>query len=407
VLSTEIIFIVSYQFTKNPLRTILSISGIMIGISTLLMMTILNDGMQKQMLEKMEKNGGANLIKIQPETESFRSTKNFRDNGKYEYKEYSNHPITLDMIEKLSKKLEKTIIPVERIARRFKFRKNLRYRPVVIGTTTKYINNPYYQIVKGRFLTDQDLVNKKHVVIVNEKFSEEYFKNKNVLGKYIDINDLQMQIVGISNSEYNFVIPLSTALKKIESKNEIDEIQIYASNFEEVNPLVLQIKALLDEIAGSEKYYKIRVPRDYVEEMFEAKESFSRLLTIITIICLVVGGIGVMNTMLSSVNERIREIGILKSVGAKNREVLKQFISESFLICLIGGIMGIFLGIFAGEAAAGMLVQESYLKNIEAAVSLKSILIAVGFTTLVGIVFGIYPAIKAAKINPVDALRYE
>lgn len=401
MIRTDIIYFIFFQFTKNPLRTLLSISGIMIGIATLLMMTILSDGMQKQMLEKLTQSGGSNLIEVQPEYEYYGPPSGF------DQKRVAKNPITVELIEKLNTELSNAVIPIQSIGGRLSISDKVSSWNMVVGTSPEYLNYSAKKIIAGRFLTDYDLINNKQVIVISEKLAEEYFRNKNVLGKYLTIKNLQMQIIGIVNTENELFIPITTALKKIKGKSEVDRIYVYANNFEDVDNEVEKLKLAFKEITGSERSFNIRVPSDRIEKMFEAKESFSRLLTIITIICLAVGGIGVMNTMLSSVNERIREIGILKSVGAKNREVLKQFISESLLICLIGGIIGIFLGIFAGEAAAGMLVQERYLKDIEAVVSLKSILIAVGFTTLVGIVFGIYPAIKAAKINPVDALRYE
>lgn len=289
------------------------------------------------------------------------------------------------------------------------------------GVTPEYSDVNSLDISDGRFLHNMDVRDKKKVAVISDKMAKKVFKNESPLGKQItavtDIDSSTYIVVGVyeikkemvsvgassgDDSTHNIFIPLSVA-NAMSGANGSGMLDIVAAPGSDSRALADEIKDYMNNVFYSQN-------RDYEIDTFsmetilkEAENSITAIKTAVSAIAaisLLVGGIGVMNIMLVSVTERTREIGIRKSLGATNREIKLQFVIEAIIMCLIGGFIGILLGIpmgVGGSALAGKLVG----------VSLSSILIATGFALGIGLFFGFYPASKAAKLNPIDALRYE
>lgn len=195
------------------------------------------------------------------------------------------------------------------------------------------------------------------------------------------------------------VIPISTAQRLFNQKT-LTNITLVAEDPDNTDELGDRIIAMLDEFHGTTEMYNCESTTEQLEAMNEVTGTVTLLISGVAAISLIVGGIGVMNIMMVTVTERTREIGIRKSIGAKNRDIMFQFVVEAIILTFMGGILGIIFGWIAGLAAGAIMGMESV-------VSVSSIIIAVAISSAIGIIFGVYPARKAAKLDPIEALRYE
>jgi len=239
------------------------------------------------------------------------------------------------------------------------------------------------------------------------------YLNEDPLGKNIIINTslsrYKFRVIGImeskgqvmfSNFDKQVYVPVTTAQRRLFNVKYVTSFSIQAQDEESADDAVEQIDAILYQKFQDDDKYNIMSQEELLSTMASTMGIFTIMLTGIAAISLLVGGIGIMNIMLVSVTERTREIGIRMALGAKRGDIRLQFLSESIILCLVGGAIGIALGWIASIFAASLM-------ELPMSVSFWAIAIALGFSTLVGLFFGIYPANKASKMNPVEALRYE
>ena len=390
------------ELFSNVLRSLLSILGVAIGIAALISMTALNEGMKRQMLNDITKRGGADIITVSTSSKNVYEVNFNTGQAKYKY------PITYAMYNRFKNTFnDLPIIPVSYAQRTLSLPKKDYRTPRILATSPEYRQVFNLDVIEGRFISDLDFVLNKQVIVINSEIKNDVFKGKPVIGQYLKLSGYQFEIIGVVQSISNVYLPLTTLLNKIKSLPIISQILIKTGDFEKAENFIPEIKSFLSRITVDARLFRITLPKDRIQFLYRTKNSFSRLLFSITLIGLFVGGVGIMNIMLSSLKDRIREIGVKKSIGAKNRQIFTQFLIESISICIIGGIVGIGIGIWGGDILTKYLVKDPSLKKIQAVVSLNSILLAFLFSAGVGVIFGIYPAIKAAKINPINALRYE
>jgi putative ABC transport system permease protein len=284
----------------------------------------------------------------------------------------------------------------------------------VVGTTPAWLQVRARTMAEGRFLTAADQKSVADVTVLGPITAKELFGNSDPLGQTVDINGLPLQVVGVlqstgssasgSNEDDEAIVPLSTMQQQIGgSRTSLDTIYAEATSpatlsaaYQEANTLLLN----LHQVSASDPDFTISTQQSLLSAAGSVNKALTVLLAGIAAISLLVGGIGVMNIMLVSVTERIREIGLRKALGATPRVIRRQFLVEASLLGLAGGVLG------AGVGLAGAVILP-HLISSTIAISPAAIAGAIGVAVLVGLVFGVYPATRAARLAPIDALRTE
>ena len=292
-------------------------------------------------------------------------------------------------------------------------------RTSVEGVTANYFRvNNLDEFAAGDTLTDNDVATQARVAVIGNQAAEDLFPDSFPVGQSIKINGASYEVVGVlvasgsafSNTDGAVFVPISTAQARLvtgrtrQGEKSVDSIIAQAGSAERNEAALEQITNVLREEHGilyaDDDDFRLFSQSDLLDTAGQITGMLTAFLGAIAGISLLVGGIGIMNIMLVSVTERTREIGIRKAVGALRRDILTQFLLESVVLSLIGGIAGIILG-WAIATVAGRLI------DLEAPLALGTVLLATGFATAVGLVFGIYPAWRAAGLRPIEALRYE
>ena len=400
---------------SNLMRTLLTMLGIIIGIASVIAIMTVGNSI-KTMVNTNMMDLGANDMTVgvtQKESEDY--VRGFEDKDL----------ITVDMLEEFKNEYEDQIsgIALNESAGAGVVNQGTDYANVSIeGVNADAYASAKVDLLAGREFIDVDYSKGKKVCIVSDKFVENLYggDNKKALGQSIEVESggkiYGYHIVGVYKYENqmiisgqskdittNLYIPLSTAQNQTHNNSGFYYVTVVTvpgidgEAFAKTTQDYFNIKFYANNDAYEIMAIRMSSMLDMVDSLIGG---ISLGLSIIAAISLVVGGIGVMNIMLVSITERTREIGTRKALGATNGSIRLQFITESVIICIIGGIIGIFLGI--GMGMLGMKIL-----GYEAAISSQSIVIAVCFSMAIGIFFGYYPANKAAKLNPIDALRYE
>ncbi|WPS89550.1 ABC transporter permease [Brevibacillus halotolerans] len=280
----------------------------------------------------------------------------------------------------------------------------------VYGTTGNFLEvNSSYKIEKGRFYTRDDDKEQRDVVVLDKGLADKLFPQGNAVGNRIYMSDASFVVIGILKNDMQGLMgggmqdlvymPARTYLNHNE-KATVNMFHIQAKSNATIQAAMDFTKQYLNRVHKHTDHYTVKNSADDLKEITKMLDMLTMVFSVIAGISLLVGGIGVMNIMLVSVTERTREIGIRKALGAKKRDILTQFLIESIIVCLIGGGVGVGLGL----GLASIIISFAGMPPVT---SWDSILIAFGFSSAIGIFFGIYPANKAAKLDPIEALRYE
>lgn len=286
------------------------------------------------------------------------------------------------------------------------------------GVESTYTDIVSLSIEQGRFISEQESNGAANVIVIGSQVRDELFGNTNPLGQVVKIKSVPFQVVGVVAKRGSFMfqnqdkfvfIPLSIAQKQILGINYLQAISIKVDSSDNMDQTISDIKQVLDEQhhvkRAEDEDFTVRNIADAIKIFTTVTDALRIFLLAMASIALIVGGIGILNIMMVTVAERTREIGLRKAVGATNQAIRNQFLLESGLLTLLGGVVGIIFGITIsylaalGARAAGL--EWAFI------VSPASIILAVGVSILTGVVFGIYPALKASKLDPIEALRYE
>jgi len=283
---------------------------------------------------------------------------------------------------------------------------------LLAGGTTEFLENNSYEIAEGRFITEQDVDYNRQVAVVGIDVINRLFPYENPMGQDIKISGWRYEVIGVfaemgnmlgENRNAHVVIPITTFEKQFGERRSLN-ITIKAKNVELYDTAIDQaigvMRTIRKVLPGAENDFEVRTNEAFME-FFDNLTKYVRIVAIaIASISLLVAGVGIMNIMLVSVTERTREIGIRKSIGAKRRDILWQFLIEAVVLSEFGGLIGILIGLGIGK-----LVE--ILTPIPADVPVWTVVLGLAFCSAVGLIFGVYPATKAAKLDPIESLRFE
>lgn len=382
----------------NKMRTFLSTLGVIVGVSSLILITSVGYGAQYSILSSIQ-SLGSDVIIILPgkSTNLFESA--FSSNG-------TRKPLTYDDVKYLKQK-----IPGSKIAPELTIRTTVKYgnteiSTMVMGTNQDVFVVSNYEVASGREITNRDVIGYRNVCVLGYKVANELFPYGDAVGNSVFIRGNKFLVVGtlqkkgaLGQMDLDDVVFVPITTFQVQSR--IKNVQvIYAKppSGMSLDVFGARIKSFLVARHGMDNF-TLNNFEQYLQLAKQVTDIFTIALAAIGSIALLVGGIGIMNIMLASVAERTREIGIRKAVGAKNKDILLQFLLESALISTTGGILGILIGVFGS-----MAVPQDVLPTH---ITLSAVVIGFAVSVFIGVFFGVYPASKASKLNPVEALRYE
>ena len=386
----------------NKLRTFLTMLGIIIGVASVISMISLGEGARRQTLSTIAKFG-TNIITVKPGEKKTRHV----SGGKVE---------TLKLEDAYA--IRDYVPDINGVAAQVYQNSQLKYgnknsNSTVRGASADYVWIGNFQMDQGRFFTEDEVRTSRKVCVLGATVVKNLFEGDNPVGKTLKVDGNNYLVIGTTvakgamtwwDPDDQIFVPITTAQKRLFGLKYVQSIDVQIKNMDDIETVKQNIESLLRNRhnlrQGEKSDFYVQNSAEWLQSWGKAAQTFQFLLGGIAAISLLVGGIGIMNIMLVSVTERTREIGIRIAIGAKKREIRKQFLIESILISFLGGSLGIGLGILISRAASKM-------GDLETIVSLQSVLLAFGFSVGIGIFFGLYPATKASNLNPIDALRYE
>ena len=391
--------------TANKTRTGLTMLGIVIGIGSVIAMVAIGQGSQKS-IETSIQSIGSNLLMIQPGSTRSAGVSAGRGNAK---------TLTVDDATAIKNQISQVKAVSPELSGRYQVTaKGQNTNTQIVGVTSDYAVVRSIDIDLGSFIRVKDTNSAGKVAVLAPTTRDDLFgSSTDPVGQTISINKINFTVIGVTkskggsgfnNQDDSIFIPLKTAQLYLSGSQYLSTISVQADSPEVLTEVQNQVSELLlarHKITDSTKAdFQILNQADIVETASAVTGTFTTLLAAIAGISLLVGGIGIMNMMLTTVTERTREIGLRKSIGAKRRDISQQFLAEAVMLTFLGGLIGIILGWLVA-------VIISKFADVATSVSWSSVSLAFGVSAAIGIVFGYYPAQRAAKLNPIDALRYE
>ncbi len=391
------------SLTANKVRTALTMLGIVIGIGSVISMVSIGQGAQASIQSSIE-GLGSNLLTIFPG--ALQPGRGIVSSGRGAAQSLKNEDI-----EVLSNIPDVNLIAPE-LDRRFQIVSSLgnNTNSTVIGTVTDYAEIRNLNLSSGVFFSDTQNSSLAKVAVIGSTAASDLFGTDDPLGQTLKINGVIFKVIGvlqskggsgIANQDDMVFVPLATMQKILTGVDYLSTIAISVADKDKMEVVrSLATDALIKKHRVDEADFSIISQADILGTLNQVTDAFTLFLAAIASISLVVGGIGIMNMMLTTVTERTREIGLRKAIGATRHDINIQFLSEAVALTLIGGTIGVILG-------WGIATLVSSLGIIQTQVSLMSVLLAFSVSALIGIAFGYYPARRASRLNPIEALRYE
>ena len=401
------------SLNANKMRSMLTILGIVIGVAAVIAMLSIGRGAEASITSSIE-SIGTNLVYVTPGSTSENGVRTIAGSAATLTIDDANQLAGLPNVEVVAPQTESFVQVVYQ-------GQNTNTR--LMGVTSGYQDLGSMTLADGEFLSDTDQANRSLVVVLGSSVAETLFgSTSGVVGQRVRMNGQPFKVIGVleskggtgfMNQDDQVFVPLSTALYRLtggmrfRGSNVISQINLKASNSKVVDSVVTEVTQAMRQLHGTVEGaddFTVTSQEATLQTATAVTDTLSIFLGGIAGISLLVGGIGIMNIMLTTVSERTHEIGLRKAIGALRQDIMMQFLVESMVLSLLGGIIGVALG--AGIASLMGSIQISGT-TIQPAVGLDSVLLATLFSMAVGLFFGIYPATRAARLQPVEALHYE
>jgi putative ABC transport system permease protein len=399
----------------NKLRSSLTVLGVIIGIASVIALSSVGHG-SSQMIKERIGSLGSNLLAVTPGSSS---------TGFVRGEAGSGQTLTYEDAQAIAASSDittiKAVAPEASTSGQLVANGTNAYARIS-GETPQFTEVRNQTVAEGSFITQDDVDNKGLVCVLGSSVAQELFSNSDPVGQTLQISSLHFTVVGvmksvqgIMGSDNSVYVPITTVMYRMNPRRTptgghiVNTIYLEEKKSSQNTLAISQVTKLLHDrhqiALGGTDDFTITSQQDVLNTLTETSDTLTMLLTIIGAISLLVAGIGIMNIMLVSVTERTREIGIRKAVGAKRRNILMQFLLEASSISMIGGLIGIGVGIGASKLLSGTITLST--SPIKTVITADSIIMAFFVALAVGIVSGVYPAMRASRLNPIDALRYE
>lgn len=390
---------------SHKLRTIFATLGIIIGVSSVIVMVAIGEGAQNQALSKIRAMGTDLVIVTAGQVKLI---------GGRQRQLGNLTTLTMRDVKAISDEAQniKAVAPIQNSKILVKY-EAYNTTTNIVGTTDEILRIKNICIDSGRFFSEEENKSLQRVAVLGKTVVTNLFENRNPVGEQIRIGKVLFEVIGVlkekgadimgADQDDIIYLPINTALRRLFNLTYVNNIYIQAKDSEHIESAADEIREILQEkhkLKGKPDDFTIQNQAEILRTEQITSQVFTNLLSAVAAISLLVGGIGILAVMLISIKERTREIGVRRAVGALRRDILLQFIIESFVLSLTGGVIGIVLGVFAS-------VSISYFTGWPLSLSLPAIIIAFLFSGIIGMIFGVYPAIKAAFLNPIKALQTE
>ena len=392
------------SLVANKLRSLLTMLGIIIGVAAVIALVSIGNGV-KQDIEDSISSLGSNLLVVMPgapRTPGVRPSQ-----GSMKSLKISDYEaiVKLEGVKAASPMTNGSYVVIYQ---------NKNWTTSVAGVNSNFQDVNNWTMTSGRFFSDKNVQNRERVAVVGQTVVKNLFADEDPVGKEIRVKNIPFRVIGVLKSKGNgtmgndqddtVLIPYTTSMERVEGIDYLRMVYVVAKDDEGIDRLQADIENLLRVRHNIKDTnlddFNIQNMKSIMETVAQTTGTFTLFLGAVAAISLVVGGIGIMNIMLVSVTERTREIGVRKALGATYSVIVTQFLIEAVVISLMGGFIGIAFGIGASKVI-GMV------SGMSTVVSVPTIIMSFAFSMAIGLIFGIYPARKAAKLNPIDALHYE
>ncbi len=404
----------------HKLRSILTMLGIVFGVASVIAMLSVGEGASRQAMDQIKRLGSQNIILTSSKPLADEAATSSGRTRMLRYGlTYADQKRITETFETVENTVPAKILRKE--ARVGKRNSNVR----VVGTTERWFDLVQRDIIAGRALVSEDITERRAVAVVTEKVARKLLAVDHALGTTLRVGENMFEIVGIVGTEIgegssvqtpdranDVYIPLPVARERYgdvdmhiasgsfsREEVELHTIIIHIASLDHVEPTAAAIERMLQTSHKTEDY-QLHIPLALLRQARETKHTFNVVLGSIACISLLVGGIGIMNIMLASVTERTREIGVRRAIGAQKRQIVHQFLVETVVLSTSGGLIGVVLGLL-------IPLIISKLANMPTVVTPWSVGLSLFISVAIGIIFGIYPAIRAAQLDPIEALRHE
>jgi putative ABC transport system permease protein len=390
--------------SANRLRALLTMLGVIIGVGAVIVAIGIGQGSRAAVTESIQKLG-TNVLTVLPGQQK-KGQISFGFGSRSTLK-YGDAAAILSGAPHVA-----AVDPQVNGQAQVKY-KNKNTNTTVNGVGVAYPTTANHALKVGRFFTEQELKALRQVAVLGYTTAEDLFDKESPVGKTIRVAGQNYHVIGVlkkkggmgfRSPDDGVYIPVTCAMRRLFGKDSLGNLVCQAKTFDDMKVAQEEIETVLNRrhriAPGADPDFMILNQADLAESQSAQQDTFGSLITCLAIVSLAVGGIGIMNIMLVSVTERTREIGVRKAVGARRRDVLYQFLFEAMFLSLVGGLLGVFAGV-AGASFVGMA------NNWTIVVQPSAVLLAFGFSAVVGVFFGFYPALKASRLRPVEALRFE